>query len=161
MTYKLDAYCDLYCGACFIMTAYNQNRTDCIPAEWLSSIQNMEFKCYGCKSEILFENCRGCNIRKCAQSKGIELCNECSEYPCKEFKRIEKYNLPHHNVSVHSFDIIKEVGVQTWLKQQKERWLCSKCKHPFSWYEENCIKCGSELFNSVKEDQKLKNKSTN
>ncbi len=156
MTYKLDAYCGLYCGACFIMTAYNQNRTDCIPNEWLSSIRDMDFKCHGCKSDILFENCQGCKIRPCAQSKNIEFCNLCSEYPCEQFKRIESYNLAHHNVAAQSLKEIDEIGVQEWLQQQKERWLCSKCNHPFSWYEENCTRCGSELFNSVKEDQNLK-----
>jgi hypothetical protein len=62
MTIQLDSYCGLYCGACFIMTAYRQKRTDCIPDEWVSPIHDMEIKCHGCKSELVFENCRGCGI---------------------------------------------------------------------------------------------------
>ena len=139
------------------MIAYKQNRTDCLPDEWISAIHEKELKCHGCKSEILFENCRGCRIRQCAQSKNIEFCSECSEYPCENIKRIEKYNLAHHNVTVYSFETIKEIGVQKWLKQQEERWLCSNCDNPFSWYEDICTKCGNELFNSIKEEEKLKN----
>jgi len=156
MKYKLDAYCGLYCGACFVMIAYKQHRSDCIPNDWVSSFQDKEFKCHGCKSDILFENCQGCKIRTCAQSKNIEFCNKCSEYPCEQFKRIESYNLAHHNVAVKSLKIIDEIGVQEWLKQQSERWLCSNCSSAFSWYEENCIECGEELFNSVREEEKLK-----
>lgn len=157
MTFRLDAYCGLYCGACFVMIAYKQSRSDCIPDDWVSSLHDKEFKCHGCKSEIIFENCRGCNIRICAQSKNLEFCNDCSEYPCEKIKRIEKYNLAHHNVTVHSFEKIKEIGAQKWLEEQKERWLCSNCNTSFSWYEDNCFKCGSELFNSNKEEDKLKN----
>ncbi|MFX1310090.1 MAG: DUF3795 domain-containing protein [Promethearchaeota archaeon] len=159
MTYQLDSYCGLYCGACFVMTAYKQNRTDCIPDKWGSQIHGKELKCYGCKSNIIFENCRKCGIRNCAQTKSVEFCNQCSDYPCDKFKRIESFNLAHHNVAIHSLKTIEKVGVQTWLNQQKKRWLCTNCGSPFSWYEENCFQCGRELFNSIKEEKKLKFKN--
>ena len=155
MTFRLDAYCGLYCGACFVMIAYKQDRTDCIPKKWLSFIHDMELKCHGCKSDVLFENCRGCKSRPCAQSKNIEFCDQCSEYPCEQFRRIASYNLPHHNVAVQSLKKIDEIGVKEWLKQQSERWLCSNCNSAFSWYEEYCIKCGEQLFNSVREAEQL------
>ena len=151
MKFQFDSYCGLYCGACFIMNAYKQNRTDCLPKEWVSPIDDKEIKCHGCKSELVFENCRGCQIRKCAQSKDVEFCNNCSEFPCEKIKRFEDLNLPHHKVALHNMEQIKEIDLQQWLKQQKERWLCSNCSYPFSWYEENCVQCGKELFNSVNE----------
>ena len=92
MTYKFDSYCGLYCGACFIIQAYKQNRTDCIPEPWLESIQGKELDCYGCKSGKLYENCRGCKIRICAESKNVEFCNECPEYPCKEYPVYHLYS---------------------------------------------------------------------
>ncbi len=30
------------------------------------------------------------------------------------------------------------------------------CGFPFSWYEKNCVKCGPELYNSIKEKEMLK-----
>lgn len=155
MSFKLDAYCGLYCGGCFIMNAYRQNRTDCFPDNWISPIHDKDFKCHGCKSEIVFENCRGCRIRECAKSKNIEFCNECSEFPCENIKKFEEWDLAHHKVAIHSLETIKEIGVQKWLENQKDRWVCANCGFPFSWFEENCIKCGKELFNSIKEKETL------
>ncbi|MFX1388950.1 MAG: DUF3795 domain-containing protein [Promethearchaeota archaeon] len=158
MRFQLDSYCGLYCGACFIMNAYKQKRTDCLPKEWVSSLEDKEIKCYGCKSELVFENCQGCQIRKCAQSKDLEFCNDCSLFPCEKIKIFEKMNLKHHNVAIRYFNTIKEAGVQEWLKQQKERWSCKNCGNSFSWYEENCTFCGSNLFNCIEENKTLKKK---
>jgi hypothetical protein len=155
MKFRFDAYCGLYCGACFIMNAYTQNRDDCLPQDWIDPLDGKEIKCYGCKSELVFENCCGCRIRSCAQSKDIDFCNNCSEFPCKNIKRLENTNLAHLKVAIHSLDIIKEIGVQEWLFKQKDRWLCSNCNYPFSWYEKNCIRCGTELFNSIDENKIL------
>jgi len=157
MDFQLDSYCGLYCGACFIMTAYRQNRTDCLPDDWVSPIHDKEIKCYGCKSELVFENCRGCGIRKCAQIKKLEFCIQCSEFPCEKFNHLKKLNLAHHNVAIHSLEIIEKIGVQEWLKQQKERWICSNCGSPFSWYEQTCVNCGCDLFSSIKENKALFN----
>ena len=49
-----------------------------------------------------------------------------------------------------------EIGIKEWLKQQEERWLCSNCNHPYSWFEEKCVGCGSELFNATAESKSLK-----
>ena len=156
MTFRYDSYCGLYCGACFIMNAYKQNRKEIIPEDWVSSLDDKEIKCYGCKGEYVFENCRGCRIRSCAESKGIEFCNTCPEFPCENIERFKSWNLAHHKVALHSLEIIKEIGIKEWLKQQEERWLCSNCNHPYSWFEEKCVGCGSELFNATAESKSLK-----
>jgi hypothetical protein len=155
MIFRYDAYCGIYCGACFIMNAYTQNRTNCLPEDWINPLDGKEIKCNGCKSELVFENCRGCRIRSCAQSKDVKFCNVCSEFPCENIKRLENTNLPHLKVAIHSLDIIKEIGIQEWLIKQKERWLCSNCNYPFSWYEKQCVRCGVKLFNSTDENKTL------
>ena len=107
-------------------------------------------------SNLIFENCQGCQVRKCAQSKDLEFCNNCSSFPCEKIKIFEKRNLGHNNVAIHYFNTIKEEGVQNWLKQQKERWSCSNCGNAFSWYEEKCTLCRASLFNCIEENKSLK-----
>ncbi len=155
MEFKLDSYCGLYCGACFIMNAYKQNRNNCLPLDWINPLENKEIKCHGCKSEIIFENCRGCKIRECAQSKNLEFCNECSQFPCEKIKVFEERNLKHHKVALFYFDKIKESGIQEWLKQQKDRWSCTNCGNQFSWYEENCNYCDAKLLSCIEESKIL------
>ena len=39
------------------------------------------------------EHCRKCKIKDCIKGKGLSYCFECSDYPCKLIKNIEKsYN---------------------------------------------------------------------
>ena len=39
------------------------------------------------------EHCRKCRIKDCVRSKNIKYCFECSDFPCKHIKRLEKsYN---------------------------------------------------------------------
>jgi hypothetical protein len=33
--------------------------------------------------------------------------------------------------------------------------LCSNCHYQFSWYEKQCVRCGTELFNSTDESKTL------
>ena len=51
--------------------------------------------CGGCmvESKGKPEHCRKCKIKDCVQSKGITYCYECSDFPCKLIKNLEKsYN---------------------------------------------------------------------
>jgi hypothetical protein len=77
----------------------------------------------------------------------------CSEFPCEKFDNLKRLNLAHHHIAIHSLEIIKKIGIKEWLKQQMERWMCSNCGSPFSWYEQTCVECGNDLFSSIKENE--------
>ena len=57
--------------------------------------------CDGClKSDIgKPEHCRKCKIKDCVKDKGLNYCFECSDYPCKLIKNLEKsYNKRYRQV---------------------------------------------------------------
>ena len=96
------SYCGLICNKCAIYLATREKdeekrykmRVDI--ASQIKELYGQDCKpedvtdCDGCKSEsgILFSGCSKCNIRKCAQDKGIENCAYCDEYPCEELEII-------------------------------------------------------------------------
>ena len=43
-----------------------------------------KFHCGGCRSADVFELCGECPFKKCCGERGIEACDQCPEYPCRE-----------------------------------------------------------------------------
>lgn len=159
--YNCDSYCGLYCGACDVMHACKTGEKDRFAAFWtesrLRSINeaqgitieedDLQLKCHGCKSDTVFINCRACEIKKCARSRSVEHCSECSEYPCKIFlgmKDGEKV-LPHIKSKQGNLEAIKESGIDRWLIEQEDKWKCPECQTPFAWYSTHCSNCGRNL----------------
>ena len=96
---KMIAYCGLVCNDCgaFIAT---QNDDDVkrkeIAALWTKEYKH-DFKpedinCEGCLStgENVFIHCNHCEIRKCAQEKGVVNCAYCNDYGCKKLTEFFK-----------------------------------------------------------------------
>jgi hypothetical protein len=72
--------------------------------------------CSGCKAEIAEspEEDR-CRIRQCCSSKGFDLCNQCSDFPCETLKSnpgVIKFGC------IENLKEIKETGVQAWVDKQ-------------------------------------------
>lgn len=157
--FRPDSYCGLYCGACEIANLHRSSLETGIPAGWeqlperfRAHIKRAELICGGCKSNLLFEGCKGCAIRACASKKGVEACVVCGEYPCRNLQEglrnvseELKRTLPHTKVMFKNTDLIKEKGIEAWINDQEKKWRCPQCGKPFTWYQESCKQCGREL----------------
>lgn len=144
---KLLGYCGLYCGACYhFRSNFPEGRH--LLAEWIEQGRAPDtFTCRGCRGEIeyIYPGCDVCNIKLCAEKKGLMHCGLCSLFPCKmiiEFQYDKRYI--HHLDVVDNLRELKEKGPEQWLKEQRSKWKCN-CGIPFSWYEKNCKSCGSNL----------------
>ena len=157
--FRPDSYCGLFCGACDILNCYQASLETGIPPAWedlpqrfREHLRQAEVICQGCKTDVLFEGCKRCSIRACASGKNIEACNQCAEYPCPEVTRRMEYisgplkdALPHTKVMFRNINMLKEMGVEQWVKDQERRWRCPQCGAPFTWYQDTCTTCGLEL----------------
>ncbi len=109
----------------------------------------MELKCHGCKSDTVFANCAGCQIRTCAADRGVERCLDCKDFPCGQFN-VEKFknvldSLPHLSTIQNNIAAIISGGVGSWHEQQAKQWKCPGCQADFPWYADSCSKCGRDL----------------
>ena len=165
--FQYGSYCGLYCGACEIMKAYQKELASSVQARWQDlperfrkNIREAEMVCLGCKTDTVFEGCRGCSIRTCAKEKNVESCILCIDYPCQLVKDRQDHMakartiLPHTRVMFKNLDVIREKGMDGWLKEREHDWKCPQCGTGFSWYQELCEKCGRELI-SLKEHNKF------
>ena len=59
----------------------------------------------------------GCEIRRCAERRKIDICVNCGEYPCTlvtEFSKI-------YPTLIADGQRLKEIGVEAWIQEQKKR----------------------------------------
>ncbi|RPI76179.1 MAG: DUF3795 domain-containing protein [Desulfobacteraceae bacterium] len=151
MENRYDTYCGLYCDACMIMAA-NKNKTlESLAQKWNRPVAQLE--CSGCKSGRVSVFCRQCVIKNCAQTKAVEFCFECPEYPCPQIVAFNNDEDPHHSVVLKSLDNLKSIGLAQWLSDQDRRWRCSGCGTRFSWYEKTCTQCGQSVYNAEEEEK--------
>ena len=66
-----------------------------------------------------------CSIATCCfKKKNFETCAECTEFPCPKLNNWDKYDsFICHRVSLSNLRIIKEKGLELFLKQQEKRKL--------------------------------------
>ncbi|HAE61301.1 MAG TPA: hypothetical protein DCG38_03040 [Eubacteriaceae bacterium] len=88
------------------------------------------------------EHCRKCKIKECVGKKGVSYCYECSEYPCKQIKNLEKsYNIRYGASLILNSQFVKENGLNKFMKQQKEIYTCPNCGGIISIHDSECSEC--------------------
>jgi hypothetical protein len=96
------APCGLVCDRCDAYRATQLNdpeKLELVAADWRKRYQCEEIKaelipCDGCMTDggRKCYHCENtCEIRRCALAKGVKICSECSEYPCKTLDHFLAY----------------------------------------------------------------------
>ncbi len=147
---RYDSYCGLFCGACPIMVANAKGNLEEKAKAW--DMDPKDLVCTGCKTRTLAAYCEDCVMRLCARDRELDSCVECEDYPCNSFETFQRDRFPHHTLIVNNLAEICKVGAETWVAEQKKRWSCPKCGEQFTWYEDECAKCGEKLYDACAEE---------
>jgi hypothetical protein len=86
-------------------------------------------RCPGCGGPDFFNKHPSCSfITCCVKKKNLEVCAECSEFPCSKFKSNEEYqqlkgssSYPSYKKVIANLNFIKEHGIKKFVEQQKKR----------------------------------------
>lgn len=100
--------------------------------------------CAGCLAGDLGkpEHCRKCKIKDCAKDKGIAYCYECTEFPCKQIKTLEKSYKTRYGASIIQSSItVKDSGIDMFMKAELDRWTCPHCGGIISLHDAECSEC--------------------
>jgi len=146
MSFRRDAYCGLYCGACPHFLATENGTLETFAAE--KGMTPDEALCHGCKSDHLRVNawCASCTYKACAREKGFDFCYECADYPCEGLVGfINDQDWPYHILVPENMERIQQDGLSAWLEAQDARWRCEVCGTKHSWYGGTCETCGAPL----------------
>jgi hypothetical protein len=142
----LIAACGLYCGACYHYRASFYDSDRLFEDAARQGREPNGFTCQGCRSEILYiyPGCAQCEIRACADGKGILNCGLCMEFPCDRIEAFQDDGRVHHRDILIELADLREKGADKWLVEQAQRWRC-ECGESYSWYEQICCNCGKPL----------------
>ncbi|WP_285946046.1 DUF3795 domain-containing protein [Thomasclavelia cocleata] len=70
------------------------------------------------------EHCRKCKIKDCIKGKSLSYCFECTEYPCKLIKNLEKsYNKQYQASLIENSRFVQGHGLEHFSVQKKWYWL--------------------------------------
>jgi len=86
-------------------------------------------RCPGCCGPEFFNKHPSCSfITCCVKKKNLEVCAECSDFPCSKFKSDEEYqqlkessSYPSYKKVMSNLNFIKEHGIEKFAGQQKKR----------------------------------------
>jgi hypothetical protein len=86
-------------------------------------------RCPGCAGTDFFNKHPSCSfITCCVKKKNLEVCAECSDFPCSKFKSDEEYqqlkdssSYPSSKKVMPNLNFIKEHGIERFIEQQKKR----------------------------------------
>lgn len=88
------------------------------------------------------EHCRRCKIKDCIREKGFSFCYECSDYPCRQIKYLEKsYNTRYNASLMEDSAFVKAYGLTAFMRQQKDRYACPVCNGIISIHDAECSEC--------------------
>lgn len=138
----LVAACGLFCPACAIFIASNEDPQRLKRQAESLNLTIEETQCEGCRSKKRNANCNKCFMLKCTTEKGIDFCSECKEYPCKELKEFQSI-MPHRIELWKDLDRIKAVGFENYFVEALENYKCQKCETLNSGWDISCRKCGN------------------
>jgi hypothetical protein len=126
--------CGVYCGAC-----PSFGRT-----------------CRGCGSEDRDQKRTskwGCKLRRCCfDQRGLDLCVECDEFPCRKYiaklpgSHPDDPRFAYRREAIDNLGRVREVGPDVWLEEQASRWRCPGCGGRVAFYHYTCIECGNQVF---------------
>jgi hypothetical protein len=154
----LASVCGTYCGACPAYIAKHSTdeelklrrakRVTTESAKPGKSIPNPHWMdsilCDGCLSGgQIAAHCKSCAMKTCAESKqNVTRCSDCSDLPCNRVTVMINTGLLHRAEYLPNLDKIRKMGAREWVKLEEERWRCTKCGLPMSWYDAGCVRCG-------------------
>jgi hypothetical protein len=86
-------------------------------------------RCPGCCGPEFFSKHPSCSfITCCVKKKNLEVCAQCSDFPCSKFSSDEEYqqlkessSYPSYRKVMPNLNFIKEHGIEKFAEQQKKR----------------------------------------
>lgn len=142
---SLAAVCGAYCGACPIYVAWAQQDTPRLQAlaqAYHTTVDRLV--CAGCRTPAAFCFGGDCEVKACAQHRGVVSCVDCSDYPCNRIRRAQ-HRSAHMETMSRDAKRLREIGVVAWLREEDARWRCPGCGGAIAVGMDACARCGQRL----------------
>jgi hypothetical protein len=73
----------------------------------------------------------------------LRYCFDCGKYPCDRLNQLDKRYRTNYGMSmIDNLNNIKQFGIRNFIRQERDRWTCPKCREIICVHEGSCIICG-------------------
>ena len=142
---SLAAICGAYCGACPVYLAWgNQERPRLEALARSLGTTTDRLMCTGCRTPAAFCFGGDCEIKVCAEKRGVAFCPDCADYPCDRIRRFEAA-APYRATMRRDASKLHAGGVTAWLREEDATWRCSGCGTRVAAGSDVCPRCGNAL----------------
>ncbi len=145
---SLAGICGAYCGACPVYRAWAEQdmpRLEALARELNTTTDRL--MCTGCRTPAAFCFGGDCEVKTCAEHRGVAFCPDCADYPCNRIRR-SRVGESYRRLLSADAGRLHEVGVSAWLREQDVKWRCSGCGAKVPAGSESCPACGRALPHS-------------
>jgi hypothetical protein len=125
---KLTAPCGKDCFNCPLYTG-DENKENRKAFLQRNNFTEDQFRCPGCRANN--GNCPGltilgidphCKTFACVQSKQVEYCFECDEFPCSRLQPVaDRAERVPHALKVYNLCLIQKLGVDKWAVEYSKK----------------------------------------
>ena len=125
---EMIAPCGMNCGLCI---GYLRDKKPCLG-------------CTGADTNKP-KHCIVCQIKHCSEMDRSEqkFCFVCAKYPCTRLRQLDKrYRTKYGMSMIENLGSISEIGLEEFVKHEREHWQCPECGGVICVHKENCIYCG-------------------
>ncbi len=117
--HHMTAPCGLPCFECYLYLANdNEEIKEMVSKEF--GIPLDKATCKGCRSEN--GKCAhlpmSCSVYPCAETKKVQFCCDCSEFPCDRLHPYADNAKLWHNTKVFNLCLIKKMGLEEWTRNK-------------------------------------------
>jgi len=104
-------------------------------------------RCPGCNGDDADKpkHCVVCQIRNCDEM-GVgeqKFCFHCAKFPCARLRQLDKrYRTKYGMSMIENLESIERLGLEEFVKREKDRWRCPECGGVICIHREDCITCG-------------------
>lgn len=140
-TPNLIAPCGMNCGVCKSYLAYSCG----VPYK-----KGEVYHCAGCL--VRNKNCAFIK-RDCHRGVGkkMRFCFECPDMPCERLTHLDEHYRARYGLSmIENQKMIKEKGMDEFLKSQTEKYRCPSCGDVVSVHDGKCYACGYQAGKPIK-----------
>jgi len=126
---ELIAPCGMNCGICIAYFGYRLDGNKRAKA------------CIGCrpsgkKCAFIMKRC------KYLPTKAVRFCFESGEFPCENLRKLDKrYRTKFRMSMLDNLEFIKKNGMEKFLNQQKEKYVCHECGGSICVHDGKCYSC--------------------
>ena len=113
-----------------------------------SAFHRKKDTCPGCRSYAggISRHIDNCVMRNCptVAQNASGFCYECSEFPCKRLKALDKrYRAKYHASMLGNLAQIRDAGMDALLQSQRKMWTCATCGGVVNIHRGLCLRCGA------------------